>query len=911
MNQIEEIAKASCWRAFRERLEKSLCAKAPFDSFKAALDIYDLLVRLVAAPSVYMCLQYDGALLDSPDFVAFHQEFRDRLGRPTVGDWVSITGRSRKCLTHLDSAHRVLRGILDTKITVPTFPELAKRISTVTGSSGSNKTVFQIVDILRELVPLRNKAYGHATLSDKFYAATSKLLLDTLGPVSSSLESLLIGEVIICRGVHLISNDTVRCTGEIVTGTLKKPWQEECELDAHLEENQVYFVSSAGQATKLSFGPFLLPSEHSDDILFFDEFSEDRARYFGYGIDEPVRLSSPKLTNLFAPPDHPAKPLATRIKTAIQCAGGVTYNLPRPDYYKYVERVGLQEKALLALGNPRIFIVTLDGIGGSGKSALALHLAQMLVERRVKLESFKPDFVVWFSAKNTYLTPSGIVKTTPQGTTLAELLAEILRVAEFEYQEAWPLEKLKAEALETLRLAGFLVIIDNLETVEDVGELWSFLLDPALSQRVKFVVTTRHRQAIAEFPLKVEPLSREQVLELIQSESERLSITLTPTEAGFIYERTGGIPLAVKHVMSQFAGGLKLDQVLQRGLAREGDILEFCFPNTFALVSPQAKRALFALALWGQPMTVDDLRHVADFDASECEIAVVSLKKVSFLESKDNSYGDDIFSLLPLTRQYALSEVQKVPAVEEEILKRVAELRALQLQVSGITGVVTTAAIASPSKMLQMAFQCSTRGEIDKAKYWFGQVVKASPGDPFAWIEKAKFEARDLNDISLCRESIRKGLDLKKEPLLLIQCGHIERSSGSPELAVDHFRSALQVEPANKYARHGLGLTLLEEGGRVKDVGKKKSDQATIRAGQQKIRDAAKELREAFFISPSSEQEEHHNCVNGIVLSRALSRLGNQDEAMKIALEAQKLRPRNRHATEWIRKLQEWREQGA
>src|SRR5262249_1058009 len=105
------------------------------------------------------------------------------------------------------------------------------------------------------------------------------------------------------------------------------------------------------------------------------------------------------------------------------------HNLPQRSYTRFVGRKEELEKLTrLLLPSPRSrhFLVTLDGIGGVGKSALAIELAYRYRDGYAQLpEDERFDTIVWTSAKRTLLTASGIQQRQQTFSTLADLYREI------------------------------------------------------------------------------------------------------------------------------------------------------------------------------------------------------------------------------------------------------------------------------------------------------------------------------------------------------------------------------------------------------------------------------------------------------------------------------------------------------
>jgi hypothetical protein len=193
-------------------------------------------------------------------------------------------------------------------------------------------------------------------------------------------------------------------------------------------------------------------------------------------------------------------------------------------------------------------IVSLEGMGGIGKSALARAFVAM------PEVSYHWKNLFWVSARQSIVNDDG------QVSTLLDAIATLEDIS-IRLCEQLRLSSLAAKAL-TERLVGLqeilsqephLIVIDNLETVEEYQRLVPALAK--LAGKSRFLITSR--QTLRDFPyvhtLAVKELNESEAHKLVQNEIERRGRSIPVSEASFheLYQVTGGLPLALKLVAAQ------------------------------------------------------------------------------------------------------------------------------------------------------------------------------------------------------------------------------------------------------------------------------------------------------------------------------------------------------------------------
>src|SRR5215213_9457389 len=333
------------------------------------------------------------------------------------------------------------------------------------------------------------------------------------------------------------------------------------------------------------------------------------------------------------------------------------HNLPPRDYERFVGRQPqLEEVRRLLLPYPksRHHLVTIDGIGGIGKSALALETAYHARDGYAGLpEAERFEAIVWVSAKRTYLTADGILEQRQAFRALDDLYTAIAQVLDYPAITRAPAEEQRAIVERVLAEQRTLLILDNLETVDD-EELLIFLR--LLPDPTKAIVTTRHRIDVA-YPVRLLGMPQADALALISQEAARKDVALVEEQQAQLFARTGGVPLAIVWSIGLMGLGGSVESVLRRLGSGQSDIARFCFAESVALIHGRdAHKLLLALALFASDASREAMGIVAGLGEDEFgrDIGLEELLRLS-LVNKDG----ERFSLLPLTKSFVQAEAER------------------------------------------------------------------------------------------------------------------------------------------------------------------------------------------------------------------------------------------------------------
>ena len=302
--------------------------------------------------------------------------------------------------------------------------------------------------------------------------------------------------------------------------------------------------------------------------------------------------------------------------------------------------------------------VVIDGIGGIGKTALALEAAYRCRDRGLF------DAYVFVSAKTNRLDPQGIQELTPAAHTLETFLNETARalgqtgIAKME-------EGQKASALlDHLRGTRALLIFDNLETLSKAEQETLANWLRRLPGESKAILTSRRRGGEGALWLRLSKLTWSDALKIIDDQAknnDRLKAKLQ--RAGLrrvqqLYDETHGSPLALLHILGllRLRPTFSVEDALALLRCKEGDadVQKFVFQEARRDLGDNDLAALRALAYFVSSASFEALAEVADLSRQALEM---SLERLDALSLVDAPPGEERFSLHPLTRTYTQAEL--------------------------------------------------------------------------------------------------------------------------------------------------------------------------------------------------------------------------------------------------------------
>ena len=170
-------------------------------------------------------------------------------------------------------------------------------------------------------------------------------------------------------------------------------------------------------------------------------------------------------------------------------------------------------------------------------------------------------------------------------------------------------------------------------------------------------------------PISLQSLSEQDSIQLIQQQAQIKQIELTKGQSQQIYQRFGGIPLALIYLAGQLAGKYSLKELLDSSVLLPEDVASYCFEESVKpLRNQRAHSLLLSLAIFGTKSEWKALAKVANLETEPLvmERGLEKLKQLSLVYQED----DDKYKILPITREYALVELAKYPNFDREARER-------------------------------------------------------------------------------------------------------------------------------------------------------------------------------------------------------------------------------------------------
>jgi tetratricopeptide (TPR) repeat protein len=528
----------------------------------------------------------------------------------------------------------------------------------------------RFLEFVHQFPLLRNKmdAHGAPTANQKGEMATR--LRDGISAVLHNLPTLQLPIVYLQAPRASSSNrmkalDVVGDSSEEVTLKINeradKPYQEGLHLVIKHEDN-------------LELEPIELlrvDSELRDCFYANGAFNDDRqiSEFLAYGSAKRKKFDVRGWSA--TPIGLPASLTAGRRNFSLD-SNGTIHNLPDRET-GYISRSSLESEIREQLTARNRHILTLKGMGGVGKTSLALETAWQVSQNRMF------DVVVWASARDLDLGEGSSRIVRPEVTTFEDLallnrqlFAQIGNVGD-EPAVEWFKSCLASDSN-----GSVLWILDNFETMHDpVGVFRQ--IDSCLGSENRVLITTRHRDYQGDYQIPVAGMEKEEFERLVAECCIRNNLRLNSKRIEQLYIDCDGHPYIAVIYLAELRDNPQAN--ISRVLSHE-DVLRDLLERTYSRLNDDSRRLFMLLCSFKSVVSLLAVRLAYSLSTSATQDVGESLKFLgdsSLIKVRVATDGEQYVEVPPTARIFGH---QKYSSSDEQLLiKEMSEV----LQLFGVT----------------------------------------------------------------------------------------------------------------------------------------------------------------------------------------------------------------------------------
>ena len=433
----------------------------------------------------------------------------------------------------------------------------------------------------KEFVRLRNGTRGHGAPPSSTLGSACPSLEISITTLASALPLLMLPWAYLHRNLSGKYRVIVWSSTSEMIESLKRETDHSYDNGVHIELDKLRKVSVVDSNP-----------EGSDYWFANGGFGSNRYEMLSY-------LTNDRLDKPSAPYLRPAEQLPsseTEGLGQLDAKESTFTNAPEP-VSNYVPRPRLEDELdEQLLDSERHPLVTLTGRGGIGKTSIALQV----INKLIKSGRCPYDVIVWFSARDVDLLPSGPKVVQPQGLTIDDFAAEYTRLlspGEMRTKGFSPKEYL-ATQLGGKTIGPTLFVFDNFETTVSPVEVFRWL-DIYVRGPNKVLITSRSRGFTGDYEVQVQGMTDSEAEELIKQTAKAAGIKDFVSEEyrDDLISESNGHPYVIKLLLGEIARERGTRRP-ERILADQGEALVALFERSYGRLSPGAQRVFLTLCKW-------------------------------------------------------------------------------------------------------------------------------------------------------------------------------------------------------------------------------------------------------------------------------------------------------------------------
>ena len=729
----------------------------------------------------------------------------DNFMRPTEGVWLSFI--------ELLMASKFSEGFNISKVLRQTISaHLSNELNDIYSNiiqSKATTTNNNLYDVFQKIVTIKNRYVSHGVISEELAETINRVL----EPIADEMIEVL--NDVINYKLYYLSEDGLSLQWKVCNYN-----NNECtdiDFDKSLVTQQgIYFA----------FGNTLVPgwpliSCRDGSILFYNRFDKTSQKVYFTASNQRetyIRSDANDCAELFGFDSDllKYKPLDVVVQISEQ---QVYNNVPQKDYPEFIGRKSELDELEKAVAHPRHFIVALDGIGGVGKSAIAIEYCNRILNRdHSQTNSF--EYVIWLSAKSTMLRDGKVFTIDQAFEHLEQLVDTTLMVIGFPEYCSFELPKKRKLLTEILECTKALFVLDNLETIKpgNITEIWDFINNdiPAPS---KVLLTSREYHQNVPQTIRLDSLSRDDSFKLIDSFSDDIGIanSIIDSVRKELYEVSSGLPIVIKSILGQIKLGKPFKVIKKEIESNTDNIAKFCFEQQLALLSIDQRTVLHALCLSSEVLNHDALAYIVS-ELISTPITEIINQLISLSIVKVN-YGAETteYTLLPLIRTYVINSAKDDERVNE-VKKSITEYFELRDVESYSLLPIEERSIDKgsliPRKIVDKAMQFAGSGEFEQAERMFKKATNDYEKESYVWYIYSQFKAQYQSNYKEAITCLKKANEITPNYIYAKKMGDYNSKLQNFQASVKNYKMAISTSTMDKNKQemlYSIGLTEFEQ----------------------------------------------------------------------------------------------------
>lgn len=566
-----------------------------------------------------------------------------------LGTWTDVIGRlsSSSCGGLLPPQFLPISKWLNRKRTKPEdnwFREGLSKIDALYTSMGQEAPTkdrpLTVLAMLAHCVVIRNKTKAHGAFGPDFFSQANPAYIDLARIIlaNSPLSAYPLAYVSAAARPH----QTWRLTGPVP-----------CQVQFPASPSDgplagIYVFGGAGSPAFLR----LLRSNREMNTFFFPNGGWSDKQQTCECIDYASGHATAQEYRCFARVPAPLPKSETHGQDTLDIHSNVFGNLPEVCPW-YVSRRNLEKSLMERLLDRNHAIITLHGIGGIGKTSLALWAAYQLANRA------EPPFgrILWFSARDLDLRQSGPARVAPAVATLEDaarvygrLFATGKEVTDF------------AVALESQDTEGpTLFIFDNFETIAEPRALHEFLDNHTIVPN-KVLITSRERAFKGDYPIEVRGMEWPEAEVVLIQAGRRFHCEgmLDANTKRRMWEDSGGHPYVMQVLVGEMSA-IGRYQPPPTLLGRRTDVLDALFERSFTMLTPDARWCFLIISNWRSAVAATCLYAVGLRSGKDIDGGIEQCLRLSLINELESVDGQPCYEAPEMARIFGKRKLLSDP----------------------------------------------------------------------------------------------------------------------------------------------------------------------------------------------------------------------------------------------------------